>query len=162
MRSFLKDAKRYLPTTSKPDGDCSSFFARLGLLCSGQYNKSIAKLRKQSIWNQWLWSLEREADLWAVWPFVFFTGDGQIGLAAEEAKVGDIVCELDGRKADSIILRKTAATCKRFLVVGTSRKVLGASGPTPEGALQRITVSVDAATLQALSERFGDTPFDGG
>jgi Heterokaryon incompatibility protein (HET) len=159
MRSYLKDAKRYLPTTTKPDNDDSDGpFARLGTLCSQISNAIVPSLRKQSTWKKWLRSLKLEEDLWAHYPFVFFTGDGHIGLAAEAVQIGDIVCEFDGRKADCIILRKASYTVgNRFLIVGTSHKVLGASGPTPKGSLQRVTISMDLATLQSLSERFDDT-----
>lgn len=153
MRSFLKDAKEYLPTTCKPDYTGRSWATHLRVFCAKTYNSLVASIKKQSIWNDFLWGLELpdHEDLWAEWPFIFFTGDGQIGLAAERYQIGDIVCELYRKKADSIILRKVG---QRFLVVGSSYKVLGAWGPTPRGSLQRITISLDVATLQSVSEKF--------
>jgi hypothetical protein len=153
MRSFLKDAKTYLPTTCKPDYTGRSWATHLCVFCTKTHNSLVASIKKQSIWNDWLWALELpdHEDLWAEWPFIFFTGDGQIGLAAEKYQIGDIVCEFDGKKADSIILRRAGP---KFLVVGSSHKVLGAWGPTPRGSLQRITLSLDVATLQSLSERW--------
>jgi Heterokaryon incompatibility protein (HET) len=153
MRSFLKDAKDYLPTTCKPDYTGRSWATHLRVICTKRYNSLVASVKQESIWHDWLWGLELpdHEDLWAEWPFIFFTADGQIGLAAEEYQIGDIACEFDRKKADSIILRKVGS---QFRVVGSSCKVLGAWGPTPRGSLQRITISLDVAALQSVSERF--------
>jgi hypothetical protein len=70
---------------------------------------------------------------------------------ADNTKVGDVVCEFDRQNAHCIILRKVK---ERWLIVGTSSRVLGAWGPTPKNSVQRITVSLDVSTLQSFSNRF--------
>jgi hypothetical protein len=109
MRSFLKDAKEYLPTTIKPDCTERSFQKRLAILRSKKYHSVVAWLKKESILNEWLWGLELpdHEDLWDEMRFVFFTGDGQIGLSFEKPEVGDLVIELDRRTAESLVLRKS-------------------------------------------------------
>jgi hypothetical protein len=152
MRSFLHDAQDFLPTTCKPNYTYRSWQKRLSVFCRKSYSDIIASVKKQSIWNDWLWALELpdHEDLWEEWPYIFFTRDGQIGLAAEELQLGDLVCEFDRKKPHSIILRRAN---EQWFVVGSSSKVLGAWGPTPWGSLQRITISLDVTTLQSLSER---------
>jgi uncharacterized metal-binding protein YceD (DUF177 family) len=83
--------------------------------------------------------------------FVFFTGDGQIGLSFEKLEVGDLVIELDRRTAESLVLRKSGDL---YTLVTISRKVLGAWWLTPLRSLKKFTTSVDISTLQALSKYF--------
>jgi hypothetical protein len=126
MRSFLKDAKYYLPTTCKPDYTGRSWATYLRVICTKRYNSLVASVKRESIWHDWLWGLELpdHEDLWADWPFIFFTADGQIGLAAEEYQIGDIACELIEKKQTALSFAKLdhnsglSGHHARFLVLG--------------------------------------------
>jgi hypothetical protein len=141
MRSFLKDAREYLPTTIKPDYTGRGLKKNLSVSAHKTYHSLVARLKKESIWNDWLWGLELpdHEELWQEVPYVFFTGDGQIGLSVEKPELGDLVVELDRRRAESLVLRKSG---QDYMLVTISSKVLGAWGPTPPRSLPKFTASV--------------------
>jgi hypothetical protein len=78
---------------------------------------------------------------------VFFTADGQMGLATEEFQVGDTVYEFDRKKAEAVVIR---AVGERFKAVGLSHAVIGTWRPTWQ---KRMTLSMSADTLINLSHQ---------
>jgi hypothetical protein len=146
IRSFLKDAKDdCFPTICKPD-KLKYRSDRFELFCSKIYHTLVAAVKKKTIWNEWFWGLglPDHYDLWDDLPFIFFTSDGQIGLSAEEFRIGDLVLEFDRQNADCVVLRELG---DGFLLVGMAHAVLGAWGPTPRGSLEETTLGLGIKIL---------------